>query len=60
MEHLSSEDARRSFAALMEDVLRGKHVGVTRYGRPLAVIVPSEWYQEARKALGMPGEGEQR
>jgi prevent-host-death family protein len=47
MESRSTQDARRDFAALIEDVLRGEHVELTRYGRPVAVIVPHDWYERA-------------
>ena len=51
MESRTTQDARREFAALLEDVLRGQHIEITRYDRPLAVVVPVEWYEEARSAL---------
>lgn len=54
MEHRSTEEARRDFAALMEDVLRGHHFEITRYGRPVAALVPIEWVERAKAALGEP------
>lgn len=51
MDSRSTQDARRDFAALIEDVLRGEHVELTRYGRPVAVIVPDEWYRRAKAAI---------
>jgi len=51
MESRTTQDARREFAALLEDVLRGQHIEITRYDRPLAVIVPVGWYEQARSAL---------
>lgn len=30
---------------MIEDVLRGEHVELTRYGRPVSVVVPHEWYE---------------
>lgn len=56
MEQRSTEDARREFAALVEDVLRGQHIGITRYGRSVAVIVPDDWYAKAKAALDARGE----
>lgn len=47
MESKSTQDARREFAAVIEDVLRGEHVELTRYGRPVAVIAPVEQYGRA-------------
>lgn len=44
METRSTQDARRDLAALIEEVLRGEHVALTRYGRPVSVVVPPEWY----------------
>jgi len=51
MESRTTQDARREFAALLEDVLRGQHIKITRYERPLAVMVPVEWYEQAKSAL---------
>lgn len=51
MDSRSTQDARRDFAALIEDVLRGEHVELTRYSRPVAVIVPQNWYEQAKAAL---------
>jgi len=51
MESRTTQDARREFAALLEDVLRGQHIEITRYDRPLAVIVPVGWYERAESAL---------
>lgn len=31
---------------------RGEHTVITRAGKPAAVIVPVEWYEKAREALG--------
>jgi prevent-host-death family protein len=30
---------------------KGEHVIVQRYTRPVAVVVPIEWYEQARQAL---------
>lgn len=51
METRSTQEARREFAALLEDVLRGQHVKITRHSRPLAVVVPLDWYKKAEAAL---------
>lgn len=56
MKRFSSQDARVNFALLLEDVLRGGHLEVTRYGRPIAAIVPHDWYVETKRRLEA-GEG---
>jgi prevent-host-death family protein len=48
---MTSENARRSFRQLFEAVIRGEHVTITRYGEDAAVIVPLDWYEQARAAL---------
>lgn len=46
MRQSSSDDARRNFRRLLNDVEHGEHVEVMRYGQPAAVIVPPGWYEE--------------
>lgn len=55
MEQYTSEDARREWRRILNEVERGEPVGVTRYGKPLAVVVPAEWYERAQ-ALMAAGE----
>lgn len=44
-----SDDARRHLRGLLDDVEHdGAHVFVLRYDTPAAVIVPVEWYEQAR------------
>ena len=54
MESLSigAEDARRDFAAHLDATLRGQHIRISRSGRPIAVLVPAEWWEQARDRLG--------
>lgn len=41
MEQMSTDDARRNFAELLNEVrYQGKHVMITRRGKPVAKIVP--------------------
>jgi len=47
----SSDDARRNFRRLLNDVEHGEHVVVLRYGQQSAVVVPADWYEQARSAL---------
>jgi prevent-host-death family protein len=57
MKSRSTQDARRDLAALTDDVLRGEHVELTRYGRPVAMLVPMEWYERAKAALAREEQG---
>jgi len=51
-ETVSSDDARRRFRELMDSVEhQDAHVTVLRYSRPAAVIVPIEWYEQAKGLL---------
>lgn len=48
-EWVSSNEVRTKFREILDGVAYGgQHVRVQRYGRPAAVIVPSEWH-EARQ-----------
>ena len=51
MEQYSSEDARRELRLILNEVERGEPVSITRYGKPLAVIVRADWYEKAASAL---------
>lgn len=51
MEQYTSEDARRKWRRILNEVERGEPVAVTRYGKPLAVVVPAGWYEQAAAAL---------
>ena len=43
--------ARQRFTTLLAYAERdGKHVTVTRYGHPVAVLVPASWYRQALAA----------
>jgi prevent-host-death family protein len=49
---VSSEDARRNFRDLLNDVEHKKeHVTIMRYRTPAVVIVPISWYERTVKAL---------
>ena len=51
VEQYSSEAARRYWRHILNEVERGEQVGITRYGKPLAVVVPVEWRDKAAAAL---------
>jgi prevent-host-death family protein len=46
-----SDEARRTLRDLLNEVEHeGAHVYVLRYDTPAAVIVPVEWYEQAKEA----------
>lgn len=48
-----SNEARTKLRDLLDEVTQeGGHVYVLRYDKPVAVIVPVEWYEEMRKLSG--------
>jgi prevent-host-death family protein len=63
MRQVKSEEARRTFRGLLDEAERGGVVQILRYDRPVAVLVPAEWYERALGSLGeithqSPPEGE--
>ena len=49
-----SDEAKRNFRSLLNHVEHdGEHITILRYNTPAAVIVPVEWYEQARAALAM-------
>lgn len=56
MRSIRSGEARDNFRDLLNDVEHhGEHITILRYNTPAAVIVPAEWYEQARAALGEIG-----
>ena len=51
MDSYTSEDARKEWRRILNEAERGEPVGITRYGKPLAVVVPADWYERAVAAL---------
>jgi prevent-host-death family protein len=52
---VSVEEARAGLGDLIDRArLAGEPTLITRYGRPAAVVVSEEWYQEAEAALSSP------
>jgi prevent-host-death family protein len=54
-ENVNREDAskvRNHFRRRLDAVAAGAHIVVTRWGDDTAVLVPTDWYERAQKALG--------
>jgi prevent-host-death family protein len=52
-DQMGSDEARASFAEMLDEVQHhGRHITVMRYRKPAAVIVPREWYEQAKGLLG--------
>jgi prevent-host-death family protein len=52
MKQVRSDEARRTFRELLNEVEhQGEHVEILRYQTPAAMLVPVEWYKQARRAL---------
>lgn len=52
MRQSSSDDVRRNWRQMLTDIEEhGEHVGVVRYKHLAAVVVPADWYEQARSAL---------
>lgn len=52
MQEYTSEDARRQWRRILNEVERDEPVGVTRYGKLLAVVVGAGWYRRMTAAEG--------
>jgi prevent-host-death family protein len=44
MKQLGSEEARRTFRDLLDNAQRGEPAEIARNGKPVAVLVPADWY----------------
>jgi prevent-host-death family protein len=51
MKQIGSEEARRTFRDLLDEAQRGEIAEVTRNGKPIAVLVPADWYHAAVEQL---------
>ena len=49
---VTSTDLRDKQTDVLDEVYRGRHALVTRDGRPRAVLVPLEWWQEKNAGTG--------
>jgi prevent-host-death family protein len=47
-----SDEARRNLRHLLDQVARDYHVTILRYDKPVAVLVPVDWYEDAEAAWG--------
>lgn len=55
-EEVSANEGRRKFGDVLGAVEHaGTHVTVTRYGKPVAVVVPAGWHEQAKAALAQGG-----
>jgi prevent-host-death family protein len=45
-----SDEARRNLRELLDQVARDYHVTILRYDKPVAVMVPVDWYEDAEAA----------
>ena len=55
LEQYTSEDARREWRRILNAVESGEAVGITRYGKPLAVVVPADWFEQAKALIEATG-----
>lgn len=56
-DEFSADEARRHFADLLGVIKHGgTHVTVTRHGKPLAVVVPVDWYEQAKALISKEGQ----
>lgn len=49
---VSSRDARKQWREILDTVMKGDgDVAISRYGKPIAVLIPAEDYQEIAEEL---------
>jgi prevent-host-death family protein len=51
MQTISLKDAKAGFSSLVDDVMKGDFVTITRHGKPVAALVSIEAGEVVRKAL---------
>lgn len=52
MDETGIERARQALGEIVDRArIAGEHTVITRQGKPAAVIVPVEWYEQAKTAL---------
>lgn len=50
--HVQSDEARRNLRALLDGVEHhGDVVTIHRYDKPVAVIVPVDWFEQAQQEI---------
>jgi len=52
MKQLGSEEARRTFRDLLDEAQRGERTEISRNGKPVAVMVPADWYATVIDYIG--------
>ena len=58
IERKGAEEARKQLPALLDDAEKGRSTIITRHGRPVAVLVPIEEYEQNHRQLSiLPLEG---
>ena len=55
-ETVGIQDLRLKIKATFEKVASGLHVVIARHGKPIAVLVPMDWYRQAAEKMGEPTE----
>ena len=56
LDSIQSNEARLKFRDLLDDIMSGSHVAVTRYHRIEAVVVPGDWYDQAATLMAQEAE----
>jgi prevent-host-death family protein len=51
MRTINVKDAKAGFSSLVDEAIKGEFVTITRHGKPVAVLVPMEAAEIARKAM---------
>lgn len=50
--YMGSDEARSNFRSLLDDVeQRDSHVTIQRHGKPVAVVVPVDWYDRVTATI---------
>jgi prevent-host-death family protein len=53
MDEVSIEEARRTLGDIIDRArVASEPTRITRHGKPAAVVVPVEWYENAKEDLG--------
>jgi len=60
MKQIGSEEARRTFRDLLDEAQRGESIAILRYDKAVAVLVPADWYEQAKALMAAPGEAGRR
>ncbi|MDX3924186.1 MAG: type II toxin-antitoxin system prevent-host-death family antitoxin [Shinella sp.] len=54
MSTVNLRDAKAGLSSLVDDVVKGEFVTITRHGKPVAAIVPIEAAETAKRAMRKP------